>query len=190
MRQDSCWVNPGAHAGAGQPAPSWVIAPSHYPEIPCWAIIVKMRCSSCQQQLSTDFRNVCCMAFRNGDDILVMFSWSWRSNKFYFVKRQSRALTTTIKTWKEFNKFDIVCILTVIKTDLVSYSYVLRPCDVIWRHGSRSTLAQVMACCLTALSHYLNQCWLMISEVLWHSPDSNFTENTSDIYCSIEFVIY
>ena len=30
---------------------------SHYPEIPCWAIIVKMRCSSCQQQLSTDFRN-------------------------------------------------------------------------------------------------------------------------------------
>ena len=47
--------------------------------------------------------------------------------------------------------------------------------DVIWRQGSRSTLAQVMACCLTAPSHYLNQCWLMISEVLWHSPDSNFT---------------
>ena len=49
--------------------------------------------------------------------------------------------------------------------------------DVIWRQGSRSTLAQVMACCLTAPSHYLNQCWLMISEVLWHSPDSNSTEN-------------
>ena len=44
--------------------------------------------------------------------------------------------------------------------------------------GSRSTLAQVMACCLMAPSHYLNQCWLMISEVLSHSPDSNFTQNT------------
>ena len=41
-----------------EPASSWVIAPSHYPEIPCWAIIVKMRCSSCQQQLSTNFCNV------------------------------------------------------------------------------------------------------------------------------------
>ena len=32
-----------------------------------------------------------------------------------------------------------------------------------WRHRSGSTLAQVMACCLTAPSQYLNQCWLIIS---------------------------
>ena len=37
----------------------------------------------------------------------------------------------------------------------------LRPSDAIWRHRSGSTLAQVMACCLTAPSHYLNQCWLI-----------------------------
>ena len=54
----------------------------------------------------------------------------------------------------------------------------LWPSDVIWRQGPRSTLAQVIACCLTGPSHYLNQCWPMISEVLWHSPYSNFTENT------------
>ena len=36
----------------------------------------------------------------------------------------------------------------------------LWPSDVIWRQGSRWTLAQVMACCLAAPSHYLNQCWL------------------------------
>ena len=41
----------------------------------------------------------------------------------------------------------------------------LRPSDAIWRHRSGSTLAQVMACCLTAPSHYLNQCWLIISKV-------------------------
>ena len=30
------------------------------------------------------------------------------------------------------------------------------------------TLFYVMACCLTAPSHYLNQCWVIITEVLWH----------------------
>ena len=43
----------------------------------------------------------------------------------------------------------------------------LRPSDAIWRHPSGSTLAQVMACCLMAPSHYLNQCWLLISKVQW-----------------------
>ena len=37
-----------------------------------------------------------------------------------------------------------------------------------WRQWSRSTLVQVMACCLTASSHYLNQCWLIISEAQWY----------------------
>ena len=34
--------------------------------------------------------------------------------------------------------------------------------DAIWRQRSGSTLTQVMACCLTAPSHYLNQCWLIV----------------------------
>ena len=41
--------------------------------------------------------------------------------------------------------------------------------DDIWRQRSGSTLAQVLACCLTAPSHYLNQFWLTISKVHWHS---------------------
>ena len=36
--------------------------------------------------------------------------------------------------------------------------------DAIWRHRSRLTSAQVMDCCLTTPRHYLNQCWLIISE--------------------------
>ena len=51
----------------------------------------------------------------------------------------------------------------------------LSPRDTLWQHRSESTLAQVMACCLTAPSHSLNQCWFLISEDLWHSPESNFT---------------
>ena len=45
----------------------------------------------------------------------------------------------------------------------------LWPSDTIWRHGSVSTLAQIMVCCLMAPSHYLNQFWLIIREVRWHS---------------------
>ena len=37
----------------------------------------------------------------------------------------------------------------------------LRHCDVVWWLRSWSTLAQVMACCLMAPSHYLNQYWLI-----------------------------
>ena len=32
-----------------------------------------------------------------------------------------------------------------------------------------------MAYCLMAPSHYLNQYWPLINEVLWHSPENNST---------------
>ena len=47
-------------------------------------------------------------------------------------------------------------------------------CDAIWRYWYRSTLAQVFAWCLTEPSHYLNQCWYLFCEVLWHSHESSF----------------
>ena len=66
----------------------------------------------------------------------------------------------------------------------------LGPSDTIWQHRSGSTLAQVMACCLMAPSHYLNQCWLMMSEIWWHSPEGNFTGNAQDICLWYEFENY
>ena len=65
----------------------------------------------------------------------------------------------------------------------------LWPNDAIWRHRSGSTLAQVMACCLAAPSHYLNQCWLLISKIQLHSCDGNFTINTSVINAKINMKI-
>ena len=65
----------------------------------------------------------------------------------------------------------------------VIYKYLnsLWPSDAIWRYRSGSTLAQVMACCLMAPSHYLNQCWLITSKVHWHSSEGNFAKDTSAI---------
>ena len=38
-----------------------------------------------------------------------------------------------------------------------------------------------MACCLTASSHYMNQCCFLIRQVLWHSPEGNSTRKAQDI---------
>ena len=56
----------------------------------------------------------------------------------------------------------------------------LWPSDAIKQQGTESTLAQVMAYCLTAPSHYLNQCWLVISKVLWHSSDGIVMRRSED----------
>ena len=66
----------------------------------------------------------------------------------------------------------------------------LWPSDAIWCHRTWATLIQVMAWCLTAPSHYLNQCWLIINEVLRHSPQGSSTGNAQDIYRSYEFENY
>ena len=46
-----------------------------------------------------------------------------------------------------------------------------------------------MACCLMTPNHYLNQCWLTIKGVLWHSPESNFIGIAQDINLKNEFEI-
>ena len=63
----------------------------------------------------------------------------------------------------------------------------LRPSDAIWRQWSWTTLAQVMACCLTAPSHYLNQCWLIIRGVLLHTSESSFAGIAQGIDSGYEF---
>ena len=55
----------------------------------------------------------------------------------------------------------------------------LWPNDAIWRQRFRSILAQVMACCLMAPSHYLNQYWL-ISRVLHNLPENNACGNAHE----------
>ena len=89
----------------------------------------------------------------------------------------------------------------MIKTPRLSCKYMgycswellnsLWPSDAIWRHRSGSTLAQVMACCLTAPSHYLNQYWLKTS--VWPCGIQLrmiFTRTAQDIYPWYQFENY
>ena len=64
-----------------------------------------------------------------------------------------------------------------------SYLNSLRPSNAIWHWWSWSTLVKlhVMACCLMVSSHYLNQYWLITTEVLrWYTPGCSFTGNVED----------
>ena len=77
------------------------------------------------------------------------------------------------------NEYKNIRKMTVI---LLQLQYVNSPWshDAIWQHRSGSTMGQEMAWCQTAPSHYLNQCWPPISEVLSQLPES-----TQEIFCMI-----
>ena len=59
----------------------------------------------------------------------------------------------------------------ILAANIIPQLKPIRASDAIWRWRSWSTLVQVMACCLTAPSHYMNQGWLIISRVLWNSSE-------------------
>ena len=63
----------------------------------------------------------------------------------------------------------------------------LPPSGTIWQHTPWSTLAQVMACCLTAPSHNLNQCWLhiLVQSTIQRSPRDQWLKTFPPIhiYC-------
>ena len=86
-------------------------------------------------------------------------------------------LSSSEKIYRHTLKKNFKCSLQISRSMKPFNS--LGPSDAIWRWRSWSILVQVMACCLRAPSHYLNQCWLIISKVLRHSSEGNFIRDTS-----------
>ena len=83
-----------------------------------------------------------------------------------------------------------------------TYIICVEKCN-IWKSGKSNcsdmsitggtwstTLVQVMACCLMAPSHYLNQCSFIISRAQLAYVWSNFTGNAQDINPKITFKNY
>ena len=93
----------------------------------------------------------------------------------------------TISQVQCFKLFLFCRIITILLTCWISYTWLvdilntLCPSDAIWWHRYRSTLVQVVARCLTAPTHYLNQCLLIdnraLSNKLWswnHNTNISF----------------
>ena len=102
-----------------------------------------------------------------------------RENKHDFVKTVPGKLWNLCVFSKTFpvSLYRFHCILALsgcmVTLKAITNLNSFGPSDAIWRRRSGSTLAQVMACCLMAPSHYLKQCWLTISKVQWHASGDN-----------------
>ena len=79
---------------------------------------------------------------------------------------------------KPLSELMLVRSLTHICVTRPQWVNSLWPRYAIWQDTSGLTLVQVMACCMVAPSHYLNQSWLTISGVQWQSTDGNAKEIT------------
>ena len=109
---------------------------------------------ACCQMAPSHYWNQCCLL---NSEVL------WNSPKSNF--------TMIAQACVLYNEFDnCTCTFGITATSSRGQGVnSLGPNDAIWWHGTRSTLAQIMACCLTVPSHYMNQCWLIIGEVPWDS---------------------
>ena len=120
---------------------------------------------------------------------------TWRNNNVVITSKRRHFDVITSK-WRRFDVIATSLLRNVFagnqhpalagawpwsRTDSEWHGVFKGPVDGKWRQRYGSTLAQVMACCLTAPSHYLNQCWFTISEVHWYSFEYNFTRDTSAI---------
>ena len=71
--------------------------------------------------------------------------------------------------WKWMVFFFGFCCVSLLclgcMTDILTRFKPLWPFEDIWRQKSGSSLAEVMACCLTTHGHYLNHFWLVTQQV-------------------------
>ena len=109
--------------------------------------------------------------------LVKVMAWCRQATSHYLSQCWPRSLSPygiTRLQWVNWCFHYSLTVLSVISKLGNTYLYdvhfisifnTLGPSDALWRQISGSTLAQVMACCLTSPSQYLNQYWLIISKV-------------------------
>ena len=116
-----------------------------------------------------------CLVYRGGYQGGLWQAFVSNSDIHGLVHHCSNSTALAVELLQSCTKPSIMCILLNEKSHVliqVLLKFVpqsplnsLWSSDTVWRQRSGSTLVRVMACCLMAPSHYLNQCWLIISEV-------------------------
>ena len=131
------------------------------------------------------------ISIRNADQIFISFDqfhtktlhlwWTTLANKIMFWKKWPSRLRV-----KSFHVGQNPCLQPSLANEWsspfeVSARVTYGGYQSICYRLTSWTLAQVMACCWKAPSHYLNQCWLFIKGVMWNLPDNNLTRSAHDI---------
>ena len=97
------------------------------------------------------------------------------------------------KKWQKLNVFNLVINSMLMLTSKGSYPKQYEKFTelfgFLWRRMATywSILVQVMACCLMATIHYLNQSWLTTSEAMWYFTWGQFHWKCSK-YRLLEYV--
>ena len=108
-----------------------------------------------------------------GRDKMAVISQTTFSNVFSWMKMYDFRLRFQ---WSLFLRFQ----LTKFRhsdNGLAPSRHALWLSGAIRRQWYGPTSAQMMACRLTAPSRHLNQCWLIIKDVLWHLSKSHFARS-------------
>ena len=149
---------------------SWCLtAPSPYLN-QCWLIISEIFWPSLEG-------NFTMMSILDMSMKIVFLNLQWHitgANHLSFKHATNYPMQALSVSWACLPK-DFVSVVILIaythsmcRKNLCTYlCFSLWPSDTILQHRSGSTLSQVRAWCLMAPSHYINQCWLIITEVQW-----------------------
>ena len=128
-------------------------------------------------------------------NLVIMGFVTWAAPSHY--PKQSFSTGSYLRTklhgiWVKITKFNFQKIhLKMLSAKLWPFCSALNtnslwPINTIWQQKSGSTLAQ----CLTAISHYLNHCWLNVGDIVWYVPEGNCIGYAQDIYPWYEFENY
>ena len=86
-------------------------------------------------------------------------------------------------------QYDWRCFPAIHNRNRLYWVNSLRPNGASWPLRYGWTLAQVMAGCLATPSQYLNQCRIVISEILWHSYGAIFAVTARQPFSKMSFEI-
>ena len=133
-----------------------------------WWILVRVM--ACWLRAPSHYLNQCW---------LVMSKVQWHSSEDIIMRRLYMALNARTAVPKisiiQLAKLSEISLLESWK---VNSSLGSSDAILLWR--SWWTLVRVMAWWLRAPSHYLNQCWLVMSKVQWHSSEDIIIKRFED----------
>ena len=117
--------------------------------------------------------------------MVQIMAWRWQDD-MPLSEPMMVSLLTHIYVSLSLNEVICNCTMTTATAYMHSVNHIankLWPSNFIWHWRFRSTLDQVKAYLLTAPSHYLNQCWLIIVNwTLGNKLHWNSNQNTNIFY--------
>ena len=100
-------------------------------------------------------------------------------NSYFMVHSMLILFQEHVCVWEGRMNFGRPCHRLLRSPILVTLTHEVRALHICQWTGS--SLLQIMACCLTAPSHYLNQCWLSVNWVIIASDNGLLPNSTKPL---------